>query len=242
MEKGEENDTGLVESELAQVEQSPTVQEEGSKFMLSPRQMLSERQVLYLLQKTPQSHIYTRQGRGGSQVEYVTGVYVKKVLNYAFGWLWNFEIESEQVIGDQIVVRGRLTVTLPDRDDPTNSVHIVKTQYGRADIKYMKGSDKTVNIGDDFKAAATDALKKCASELGIASDVYGRGEFKEIKIASTSAADSEPAPQEMLEEILGLLAEKEIELDKLLSKIGKGSLSELTKPQAEKLIAQLIAS
>ena len=40
---------------------------------------------------------------------------------------------------------------------------------------------KPVNLGNDFKASATDALKKCASEFGIASDVYGKNEFKEIR-------------------------------------------------------------
>ena len=33
-----------------------------------------------------------------------------------------------------------------------------------------------------MKAAATDALKKCASEIGIAADIYNADEFREIKI------------------------------------------------------------
>ena len=37
-----------------------------------------------------------------------------------------------------------------------------------------------LDYGNDLKAATTDALKKCASELGIASDIYGANEFKEI--------------------------------------------------------------
>jgi len=50
-----------------------------------------------------------------------------------------------------------------------------------------------VDFGNDMKAAATDALKKCASELGIASDVYGTAEYAEegVKVAYTPT----PAPK-----------------------------------------------
>lgn len=37
-----------------------------------------------------------------------------------------------------------------------------------------------LDFGNDLKAASTDALKKCASLLGIASDVYGKSEYKDI--------------------------------------------------------------
>lgn len=53
-------------------------------------------------------------------------------------------------------------------------------QNGRADIKYKKGSTEALDLGNDYKASATDCLKKCASKFGIASDIYGREEFKEI--------------------------------------------------------------
>lgn len=133
---------------------------------------VEEKQVLHMLQKTPTIHVHKRKGRAGLMFEYVTGTYMKKVLNYVFGWNWDFEIVSEKEIGKQIVVRGRLTV----KDNKGNK--IVKEQYGGADIKYK--DSKPMDIGNDYKAAATDALKKCASELGIASDIYGKNEFKDI--------------------------------------------------------------
>jgi hypothetical protein len=37
-----------------------------------------------------------------------------------------------------------------------------------------------LDYANDLKAAATDALKKCASEIGIANDIYGKNEFREI--------------------------------------------------------------
>lgn len=39
-----------------------------------------------------------------------------------------------------------------------------------------------LDLGNDFKAAATDALKKCASLMGIGADVYEADEFMEIQI------------------------------------------------------------
>lgn len=156
----------------------------GSKYML-PASWLSEKQVLKMLQKTPKEHVHNRPGKGGKDFDYVTGIYVKKVLNFVFGWNWDYFIIKQEIFGlaegyGQIVTTGRLVV----KDGKGNTV--TKEQNGSAEVKYIKGSveagkPKPVNLGNDFKASATDALKKCASEFGIASDVYGKNEFKEIK-------------------------------------------------------------
>lgn len=63
---------------------------------------------------------------------------------------------------------------------------IVKTQFGSSEIKrYAKDETdrKTgklkhrvgdvIDLADDYKAAGTDAMKKCATQLGIFLDVYG---------------------------------------------------------------------
>jgi hypothetical protein len=106
----------------------------------------------------------------------VTGVYVKKALNYVFGWMWDFNIVDKGREGDLVWVQGRLTIK-----NKSGKEMIVKEQFGRADIKFLRGTKTPVDYGNDLKAAATDALKKCASELGIASDVYGKQEFQEIQ-------------------------------------------------------------
>ncbi len=149
---------------------------------------VSVEQILHITQKTPLSHVYTRPAKGGGTWDYVTGDYVKKVLNYAFGWLWSFEIKDKGREGDLVWVLGKLTVELP------NGKKIIKEQFGRADIKMKKGTQTPLDYGNDLKSASTDALKKCASELGIASDIYGKNEFKEIKsevIAEKSLATSQ---------------------------------------------------
>lgn len=137
--------------------------------------VLFTEQLVHILQSTPKEHIYTRPAKGGGTWDYVTGVYVKKVLNYVFAWNWDFEVKEKGIEGDLIWVLGRLTVRTK------SGATIVKEQFGRADLKKKKDGTGYVDYGNDLKSATTDALKKCASELGIASDVYGKNEFKEIK-------------------------------------------------------------
>jgi hypothetical protein len=143
-----------------------------TKLTLTERSLTNE-QLLSILQKTPANHIYKRPGKGGGTWEYVTGTYVKKVLNYVFGWNWDFEVKEHMEKGGTICVLGRLTIN-------ANNMKIVKEQWGRADIKKNRTTGDYLDYGNDLKAATTDALKKCASELGIASDIYGAEEFKEI--------------------------------------------------------------
>ncbi len=162
---------------VIRVEQAPTAQSlampisEGNKYML-PKNWMSEKQVLRILSKTPAEHVYNRPGKGGQVFQYVTGGYVEKVLNYTFGWNWDFEVTQHGKEGDQVWVLGKLTV----KDDHGHT--ITKTQFGRADIKFKKDTKIMLDFGNDLKAATTDALKKCASLLGIASDIYSKSEYK----------------------------------------------------------------
>jgi recombination DNA repair RAD52 pathway protein len=49
-------------------------------------------------------------------------------------------------------------------------------------VKYYRDRTKgTVDFGNDLKSATTDALKKCASEFGLASDVFWKQETKEVQ-------------------------------------------------------------
>lgn len=152
------------------------MKDDGTPLTLIPTPM-QQKQVLHVLQKTPSQHVYERTAKGGGKWKYVTGAYVKKVLNYTFGWLWNFEIVDKGKEGSLVWVQGKLTILDPETRQPM----IVKEQFGRAEIKFKRGTQTPLDYGNDLKAAATDALKKCASELGIASDIYAGNEFKDIR-------------------------------------------------------------
>lgn len=139
--------------------------------------ILSVSQLNGIIGKTPAKAKRTRPAKGGGTWTYVSGSYMKKQLNMLFGWNWDFEIVSEQILTEagEVVVKGKLTCR-------SNGNTIVKMQYGNKDIMFKKGTQIPLSIGNDLKAAATDALKKCAAEIGIAQDVYAPQDFKDVEV------------------------------------------------------------
>jgi hypothetical protein len=161
----------------------------------SEKQILNKEQLNFLLGKTPANHIYTRPGKGGGTWKFVTGTYVKKVLNSIFGWDWDFEIVSFDVnmAAKQAIVHGKLTCR-------ANGATVIKQQFGRADIKLRKADGSTIRFRQRFKSSEHRCIKKCASELGIASDVYGESEFKSITVT-----DENESSEKLLKELSQLL-------------------------------------
>lgn len=143
--------------------------------------IINTEQINAIIGKTPKAAIRTRPAKGGGYWNYVSGSYMKKRLNMLFGWNWDFEIISEQILVEagEVVVKGKLTCR-------SNGATIVKMQYGNKDIVFKKGTQTPLSIGNDLKAAATDALKKCAAEIGIAQDVYAPQEFKEVEVVDNT--------------------------------------------------------
>ncbi len=125
---------------------------------------LTKAQQAFITQKTPQQFVKHRPGPGGTQVNYVEVGYVINMLNQVFGWDWDFKIIDQQVGKRQVWVRGELTVRLRDHN-------VIKGQYGGSDIKLNRNGEP-ISVADDLKAATSDSLKKCASMLGVAGDIY----------------------------------------------------------------------
>lgn len=103
--------------------------------------------------------------RGGVRITYVTGEQVTSRLNEELGFdRWQFEIVEHglHVEANEFWVRGRLSCwsDLLER-------WIVREQFGSQKIKRPRGGGAPLDIGFDLKGAATDALKKCASLIGV---------------------------------------------------------------------------
>ena len=136
--------------------------------------------------------------------QYVSGGYVKNVLDSTFGHRWDFEIVKEQIVGSDVVVLGKLTVKMFNKQTG-NVEEIVKMQYGGAKLKKHTKDGKQhkagdfVHTGNDFKSAATSALKKCASEFGIAADVYRGDDFIEVEVVNPEKeqADKKKAEEDI---------------------------------------------
>ncbi len=219
-------------------------------------QTFTEAQVDFLLQRTPRSEIKVRPGRGGMQFSYVEHGYVTERLNLVFGFNWDFEVVDKQILEDEVIVEARLTVRTPGGQT------IVKTQFGGAEIKrHNSGSKngKPLSIADDYKAAASDALKKCASLLGIGLDLYGRDRVDDADDGSSAvkAKLSDPghinpsalgelktaAPGMATASQIGMIVEAASEQgmaqSKLCARLNISDLSHLTEAKAERVLKRL---
>ena len=144
------------------------------KSLSIPKTWLSEKQITRMVEQTPAKYVYQRPGKGGGKWDYVSVSYVQRVLDYCFGFNWDFNIVEHGKEQDHVWVRGRLTVKSPD-----GKYTITKEQFGRSEVKHKKDSKEMLDYGNDLKAASSDALKKCASMLGIARDIYGKTDYKQ---------------------------------------------------------------
>jgi len=115
-----------------------------------------------LFRETPREFVKTREGKGGRKFDYVEIGYVISQLNTIYGQLnWDFEVIDKARDGNEIWVQGKLTII-----DHRNGFEVSKTQFGQCQLK-----DKQA-VGDAYKSATSDCLKKCASMFGIAQDIY----------------------------------------------------------------------
>ena len=115
--------------------------------------------------------IKQREGIHGQTLDYIEGWAVIERLNQAFEADWTFEIEKHEILENEVLVLGKLSAG-----------GVTKTQFGSSAITRDEQTGKSVSIGDDLKAAATDAVKKCASLLGVGLHLYngnGRTSRKE---------------------------------------------------------------
>ena len=64
----------------------------------------------------------------------------------------------------------------------------------------FKGTQNPVDLGNDLKGAASDCLKKCAADLGVAADIYNKDDFTDTRVVTND---------ELLEQLQELFMEKE---------------------------------
>ena len=114
-----------------------------------------------LEQPFPPDLIRTRKGAFGQTIAYVEAVEYIRRLNNAFESEWSFEIVFYQILDAEVLVMGKLQAGV-----------VSKTAFGGSSITTARSTNKPMSIADDLKSAATDALKKAASMLGIGLHLY----------------------------------------------------------------------
>ena len=186
--------------------------------------MLSEKAKKVISTPFSEEFIRTKPGYGNKRLRYVEGCEYIRRLNEAFDYFWSFEVIESKIYKEEIVVKGKLTVQF--------EVDMVsKEAFGGATIKRKKDGSGVISLADDFKSAATDALKKASSMIGIGLHLYGdygeiwekekaeklrelRGEISDIfKAKGLDGKDTESSQKraEILHEIWGKVTWTEIE-------------------------------
>jgi len=91
----------------------------------------------------------------------VEGHSVIQRLNEALEGAWSFEIVHHEIREEEVLVIGRLTAE-----------GITKMAFGGSQVTRERESGALISISDDLKAASTDAMKKCATFLGVGLHLY----------------------------------------------------------------------
>jgi len=107
-------------------------------------------------------------------------------LNDALEGMWSFEIINHHINEKEgeVLVIGKLTVG-----------NIVKMQFGSSQITKAKQSGDIISIADDLKAAATDSLKKCATQMGVGLYLYNKEKGCSDQIPGKGNGNSNGAKQ-----------------------------------------------
>lgn len=138
--------------------------------------------LMSIQQPTPREWIKERQV-GRQTFSYVSGDLVIRLLNKAFRNRWSFEIKDTRVVestdkwdkykkenvSQSPVVQVLGSLTVPGWG--------TREQWGAQPIV---GGQETQEHA--FKAAGTDAMKKCASMFGVTLDLYGQSGIEELVI------------------------------------------------------------
>ena len=111
--------------------------------------------------------------QGGSALTYIPQAEVVNRLNRVFGVQnWSMQVMNayrDQADPDWVVAHVRLTATVSEidkRDDLLHTYTVVRDGVGGQKVKRTKNGD-VVDLGDEFKGAVSDALKKAATLFGV---------------------------------------------------------------------------
>lgn len=133
----------------------------------------------YALASAPFDKTYQRQIPGGRSLTYITGEQVVSRMNEVFGPRWDWTPDEPKIREDEIYLSGTLTVEIvPEGKEYGHNVS--RAAFGGATIKRRRptvtqnpdGSVKEIpgamlSLGNDIKAADTDAFKKAAAKFGV---------------------------------------------------------------------------
>ncbi len=154
-------------------EQSPIIKKVGympdvlTSALFEKWQNMPVEERLIMLQTTDNRYIEEHPGRGKRMYKYVAGHYMVMCANMAFGFAWSSNVLQWERTDTEIICMGYIEAKIQGE-------LIRKYAVGQQDISIVSGSNPKVPVclGDNYKAAQMDMVKKALSFFGIAKDVY----------------------------------------------------------------------
>ena len=185
--------------------------------------------------KFPNDAVKQRKGSFGKNITYVDGAAVVARLNDCFEAAWDFTIVEHHVLDTgEVLVLGRLSAFC-----------VVKEAFGRGMPAVSKETGEVISAADAYKAAATDALKKCATLLGVAAYLYSddyQEDQPQPKAVRSVAANGDRLTQKQLSAIWSLGRSLGFNADQLRRRVLETfavAPEGLTKKDASTFISQL---
>jgi hypothetical protein len=111
----------------------------------------------------PATEIKTRKGNFGNTLQYLESSTVIQRLNDVVPE-WNFKVIEHFKEKDEVVVLGEMEIA-----------GIVHQTFGCSKIAKNKDTGAEISLGDDRKAAVSDAIKKAASMFGVGLSLHTNG-------------------------------------------------------------------
>ena len=140
----------------------------------------------------------SRSGTGGMMLSYLDGEQVISRLNEVLGFDgWSYRILQHGINSDadEAWCLARLTITMPDPDAEIGSKIIIREGFGSQKLRRDRAG-VIADLGFDLKGASTDALKKCATLIGIGLYLYEKdGPASGSAPGGSSAGASAPPAQ-----------------------------------------------
>jgi recombination DNA repair RAD52 pathway protein len=205
----EENTGGMVINQSTYAQHSSYEQEQSEKMRFKIAEMQSS-----FNEHFPRE-VEKQLKKGGASLTYIPVSEVITRLNKVLGFDgWSYEIvktERDSLDPDFIIAHVRLSVYL----DSGRFTSVTKDGFGGQKIKRTKQGD-IVDLGDEYKGAVSDALKKAAQTLGIALYLARTEEAMEI-IDAVPEPTIDPKIVELWDNFIGL--------SKTLDANGKSSLN-----------------
>lgn len=140
---------------------------------------------------------------GKTELSYIGGHTVIRLLNKAFNYGWSFVIVTEEVVPSVPKFNKWAKEGQPTHEEQPPVVKVLgRLTIPGLGIKEQYGSKVLIGGASEqesaFKSASTDALKKCASLFGIGLELYGDDEgfedvVEETKTVSTPTTQAQTA-------------------------------------------------